>query len=958
MIEIQELTRKKNKSSLAALRDRLQSALSDQRRNAWWVMGGVIALATIALMVYLYVALQNNVWQYYGLVGAALLLIVACVAGILLSRRGQTIRGIWLMLFLGVVALAISPLFVANVGIWYAGVIVLSTLVVSTLCLPSRQGNWANLLGVLGGIGALLSDSFLDVFQVASPALLLYLLYFLMGFMAVGYLFTLVVFFTTFDLRAKITVTMFSTAVLSIIAVSVINNITTRRELVSAVNQTLLVAANYTARNVDEYLDEIALQMGMDALSPYLSDHLALLEEEQIEQQQTASIFMLSLRSRTGAQQYVLLDRSGKVVLHTQYSNHADVAQLPVYLGLSDADRNTFLISVLSGVPFYSSVIFPDQGEPYFYVGQRILDADKKPAGLLMASYPLAAVQTLVRESKGLAGEGSYGVLLSGDYLRIAQSGSQEGLYQLVVPLSDAEMEKMKASHDLPNRPLEELATDFPEFKAGLDNITSTPFFASREVGTGDDVNSMAVLRLESQGWLMVFMQPQSIILRPVEDQTRTIVLFASIIAGLTVLTATGLAQLLSRPIVRLTGVAEKAAAGDWSQEAEAQGQDEIGKLANAFNIMTGQLRQTFEELETRVDQRTAELAHTSEQMEYRAQRLQKVAEVTHVIAAEQNPDKLLTLATQTISEQFDYYHVGVFLLDKDEEYAVLQAANSAGGQRMLARGHRLKVGEVGIVGYVTKKGQPRIALDVGEDAVFFDNPDLPQTRSEIALPLKIGSRVIGALDVQSTESGAFSGDDTALLSTLADQVAMAIQNARLFGETQRALRELQTAQRQYIRQEWMSMAAEKPQTGYQYLFGNLQPVGSAAVQTLEAGDDEARMIRLEAGEEPLEIPISLRGQVIGNIQMGGPEDLRNWSEEEIQLAQAVADQVGLALENARLLEVTQRRAERERTVAEITTKLRATNDPQAILDAAVSELRTALRAKTVRVSIQKKDGS
>ena len=113
--------------------------------------------------------------------------------------------------------------------------------------------------------------------------------------------------------------------------------------------------------------------------------------------------------------------------------------------------------------------------------------------------------------------------------------------------------------------------------------------------------------------------------------------------------------------------------------------------------------------------------------------------------------------------------------MDTFGEYAILQAANSVGGQRMLERQHKLKVGQVGIVGYVTGQGKPRIALDVGADAVYFDNPDLPDTRSEMAVPLTIGEKVIGALDVQSEKQSAFNDEDIAVLTTMADQVAIAI---------------------------------------------------------------------------------------------------------------------------------------------------------------------------------------
>jgi transcriptional regulator with GAF, ATPase, and Fis domain len=272
----------------------------------------------------------------------------------------------------------------------------------------------------------------------------------------------------------------------------------------------------------------------------------------------------------------------------------------------------------------------------------------------------------------------------------------------------------------------------------------------------------------------------------------------------------------------------------------------------------------------------------------------------------------------------------------------------------MLARGHQLRLG-TGVVGYAALTGTPRIALDVGKDAVFFDNPDLPDTRSEIALPLKAGQEVFGVLDVQSTERGAFSQDDIALLSALADQVSTAIQNTRLYDETRRTLRELQVIQQQYLQEAWSKLVQEQPAAGFEYAFGQINPlrrgeIGAPALESQEsrAGntDNSGKMV----------IPIGLRGQVIGVINLQEAEPGRSWSQQELDLVRAVADQVGLALENARLLEETQRRAERERLVAEITTKMRAVNDPQQILETAAAELRSALRVKSVQVRLQNVD--
>jgi PAS domain S-box-containing protein len=198
---------------------------------------------------------------------------------------------------------------------------------------------------------------------------------------------------------------------------------------------------------------------------------------------------------------------------------------------------------------------------------------------------------------------------------------------------------------------------------------------------------------------------------------------------------------------------------------------------------MREQIQRHAEELEQRVAERTADL-------ERRTMQLQVAAEVARDATTARDLDDLLNRAVNLIRARFGFYHAGIFLVDEQNEYAVLRAATGEAGHQMLESGHRLRVGEVGIVGHATGTGQPRIALDVGTDAVHFDNSFLPGTRSEMALPLRVGERVIGALDVQSTREAAFEEADVEILQVMADQLAVAIERTRLFEQTQAALEE------------------------------------------------------------------------------------------------------------------------------------------------------------------------
>lgn len=936
------------------IRLRLLRWLSNPERNAVWVQ----LLLAIAILVgtgfYLYAAVTQLDWQFFVLAGITGVAGVVSLIGFLITRRGKWQASLWLVLIILQVVIAISPTFISGVGLWLAILVLLLTLIVTSICMQPQRTTLPNLLGVAASIAALVIDGFLNQLQTTPGRQIETLVITGVAIVAFGFLLNLIGYFPSYSLRVKITITVFSAAILSIAILSAVNSVSTQRALIEAVNQTLNLAGRETASDIDAYFLELQERITIQADADLLSAYLSLSAEQQAVDTSTRSYLVIQ-PILIGAEYYTLLDRQGNVVIHTITE---DTSLYPPYLGLPESVSSSLLQTMTSGAVYFSPVLFPPTGEPpYFLVAAQVKNYFDEPMGVLAAAFSLDELQALVTQSTGTAGAGSYAILLDENHLRIAHGVDPQSQYKLLAPPSESSYATLLDQMRVPSAAFEDVATSYPDFDEGLSGMGESSSFSAEDSANPGELSSVTAVRLSSRPWMLAFLQPHSIILAPVTAQTRTTIMLVAAVGVLTILAAAFLARLVADPIIRLTSIAERAAGGNLYLHVPTQSPDEIGTLGTAFNSMIAQLRQTMEGLETRIAERTAELARTSEQMEYRANRLQIVTEVAHTIAAVQDPQELLPRVTTEISTRYGYYHVGVFLLDPEKIYAVLQAANSEGGQRMLARHHRLRVGEVGIVGYVAGSGEARIALDVGKDAVYFDNPDLPDTRSEIALPLKVGQEVIGVLDVQSIEAGAFSQDDIALLSALADQVATAIQNARLYDETRSTVRELQVIQQQYLREAWSRLGRERPIPGFEYSFGQINPLSRDEPDGLEpvpGGEVVARVRSDESGK--MIIPIGLRGQVIGVINLQDAESNRLWSEEDLELARAVADQVGLALENARLLEETQRRAERERLVADITTKMRAVNDPQVILETAVAELRNALRVKNVQVRLQSVD--
>lgn len=334
--------------------------------------------------------------------------------------------------------------------------------------------------------------------------------------------------------------------------------------------------------------------------------------------------------------------------------------------------------------------------------------------------------------------------------------------------------------------------------------------------------------------------------------------------------------------------------------------------------------------LEERVASRTRDSLRKTAQLEAASYVARKITG-THDLPA------LLNDIVRTVSEQFKFYHVGIFMLDQGSQNAILQAASSEGGARMLEAGHRLKAGDQGIVGFVTGKGLPRIALDVGSDEFFLKNPFLPLTRSEMTIPLIARQRVIGALDIQSDLPQAFSEGDLEVMQALASQLATAIENARLLSESEAAIAQFESVNSLLVPQLWGRFLRGRNHA-FQYKPTGLHPYDGSEPIT---------------NTGTLHIPLVLRGREIGMIHLHRKPAAPMWGARERIVAEEVAAQVALALDNARLLEETTHRAEVERLTSDISARIGSSSLYESIIKTAAEELSRALGGSDVLVQIQ-----
>ncbi len=369
------------------------------------------------------------------------------------------------------------------------------------------------------------------------------------------------------------------------------------------------------------------------------------------------------------------------------------------------------------------------------------------------------------------------------------------------------------------------------------------------------------------------------------------------------------------------------------------------------LRVANSELTEIKLNLEQRVSERTLDLQEANHQIKIRAERLQTVSEISKYITenVDQNSKELMSTIVKFISEKTGYYHVGIFLLDKDREYAVLRAANSEGGQRMLTRKHQLKVGGAGIVGYVSQGGRPRIALNTGADAIFFNNPDLPETRSEMALPLKIGSIIIGVMDVQSQQIAAFDEENISILSTLANQVAIVIQNSQI--------KENAGVSSTFDAKQNIQLSSEQLVDGYSYLpDGTLSSaivIENPAREKAIASSETVVLERASGNIPPsLAVPVKIRDTVIGVIHIEAAQNNRKWTDDEVALVQSISERAALALENAKLFEETEKRAQQERVVAQATSRISESTNMERILHTTIRELGRTLGASRAFIQL------
>ena len=751
------------------------------------------------------------------------------------------------------------------------------------------------------------------------------------------------------SLSAKLVTVFLTITFLTIGVLAYWNNQTARNNLTQAANQALLSGASQIAIRLDDFITTNFTLVRSQAQLPVLIKYLETLPAQRagsdLEDEVKKTFQALTLREQIHIDSYALLDRQGFNVFDSQ----------GIFVGGDESGQDYFQEVIRSGQPYISTVRLAEGnqvGQIYFSAPSR--NTAGEIIGVLRFAFNSNILQTIVRQNNDLIGPQSFAILFDEHHIHLAHGTQPDLIWKSVVPFNPERIAELQAARRLPAIPPAELSTNIPELEAGLNTIDEQPFFEVDLAATPGELDELAVVKMKTRPWFVVFAQPQVVYLAPLNTQTQTILMLAGMLAAVVTLISLGLARLLTGPITRLTAVAVQIQEGNLTAQAQVETNDEIGLLARAFNSMVERIQQTLQGLEDR------------------SRRLEIIAVLSEQLSALLNLDDLLPEVVNQVKDKFGYYYVHIYLLDPESALLVMAQGIGEAGRMMKVQGHNIPLNApTSLIAQAARRGAVVSVENVRESPDWLPNSLLPDTYAEMAVPIILEDQVVGVLDVQSDKIAGLDEGDANLLRSLANQVAVAIHNARLFEEVKTALVEVQVARERYLIQAWQQAKLKARLGRYHYARPNVPDLAEAtilaATQTALAQpgpgivpingskrqNSEAQTLSDDNDiTKPILAPIKLNNQQIGALQIhpAGPEQI--WSEDDLALVEAVVDQLAQTAENLRLFEATKQKASQEQTIREITEKLRAAPTLDRLLEIATEELGERLSATHANLTL------
>ncbi len=874
-----------------------------------------------AVLYYLWLYFQTGGWQMLVAVAGVVVAALALGGTLWLNRREKHNMAKYFVIAAVVLGYGVPASVYDGAGLYFGIGGGLLIVLVGSVLMPSEWLRWGS-AALLFGIYVSLVGLFeplprYDTTQLSSLNIFLLSITILMGLIVVWHVISS---FSVGTIRARLLVVFVSIVFLAVVVTALVSAVSSFRSGRQQAIEQLESVATLKESEIDTWVQDLKLEIdaltsGEDAVMQrsILSPASRYAEMSSAARDTLLAHFRSRVERTRRFEELFLMDTEGKVLVSTNSFQENRIF-----------NELNYFQQGLQGLYVSPPFLSPSLRRVTIVISYPVLDAEGNVLGVLAGRSSLRALNDIMLERAGLGATGET-YLVGADYASVTDI-------------------RYKAQDIIQTEGAERVLAEQVDGYGLYENYASIPV-----IGVYHWIPSIQVGLLAEQAQSEAF-RPIYLTLIISAGVAIAAVLLAAIAATVFVTTS------VSNPLERLVEATTHIAAGDLERTAEVEREDEVGALAAAFNSMTQQLRDLVGSLEQRVQARTNEL-------ERRAAQLQAVAEVSRVASSLLDIDELLNTVVDLARERLDLYYVGIFLVDEAREYAWLRAGTGDAGREMLARKHKLAIGETSMIGWCVKQGEARIALDVGKDAVHFSNPLLPQTRSELALPLRVRGEVIGAMTVQSVEPKAFSEEDILVLQTMADQVANAIANAQLYQESQERLEEVSRLQRQYLREVWTEEIEQRPEVTFEYTLPDVEVLQRDTLPLEERALADNRLVLAEETTEgnikmtTAVKPIALRGQVIGTLgaQAGVAEQQLDAEKKEELTAvlEAVGEQMALALENVRLIEESHNRAVREQRLREVSAKMRDATSMDAIIQVALQEFNKQLNPAQAFVHIE-----
>lgn len=743
----------------------------DQSQNVVRVIKMILVAALVVTTLEFYLATVLDAWQMFAAAWTIVAFDVAVLIGWLLARFGRPVWGMWLVFGMMVAVWTVSiAFFLANLGFVLALSLLLVIPLMAVQTMPSRA--WAaraTAWAIFGSVLVLMAELYGTPNRLVVPALETFLP---IATVVMGIALAVFVFrqFASFPIRTKFISSAITLVAMTVIVLTFIISRNTQTTVVNTSGQRLsgvantygLVIGELVARQVNT-LQALSLNQAIQtdvqaanesysggeadiqqALAQFEADWEAAEPTDPLAQSRLDNLVageLLEFQRRFQVNLNMLItDRYGGLVGATDMVGRYGYGEEPwwqtayndgrgaIFIGTPEVDQSNNLFQLAIAVPIYDNN------------SQNVI-------GVLQTAYSLRDLRDIL-----VAARQEFGESIQLDLFLPPNR---------IVDLAGVEIETA-----LPAETLASLGENQNEVFSQFEYDGEFKLVSQEKVNTLRHVPEVDFL-----GWVIVTHQPLSESLAPVRNQQRTFIVTGLIVLLLASVGAALFGQRLAQPVINLTQTAVRVSEGDLAIQARVETADELGTLARAFNVMTARLRQTIALQEQRISERTRALELSSEVGRRLSTILDKKELINEVVSQVQNA--------------FNYYHVHIYLFDHKGEYLLMVGGTGKVSQEMLAAGHRIAKGK-GLVGRAAETKAAVLVHDVRSNPNWLPNPRLPDTVAEVAVPILAGDDVIGVLDVQHNIRSVLRQEDADLLQSIANQIAVALQNAEAYERSQR----------------------------------------------------------------------------------------------------------------------------------------------------------------------------